>query len=99
MGSTYKACCVVLVHNHSDMLLFGQIEEIYSINQNFYLALNLYKTIAFDTHYHAYEVILTSQTYVTNVESIADHHPLWVYQNQDGVSYVPLKYNVLSDYD
>ena len=103
MGRRYKFHAIVIVCFQSDVPVFGQIQDIISIGEKFYLVLQLLKAVIFNGHFHTYEVIQTSIMYVCEISSLADYHPLWLYQSfnhrLNDTYFVPLKYYVLSDVD
>ena len=86
-----------------DMPVFGRIVDIFVYQNHFYLATELYLTITFSQHYHAYEVAPTSNIHVSEVQSLRDYHPLWTYQSYNqhllNTYFIPLKYYVTSDMD
>lgn len=102
-GVTYKPTCIVLLRYEDDMPVFGHIVDIFSFQNNYYLATEVYTTCTFNQHYHAYEVKPTSTMQICEVKSLKDYHPLWVYQSYSqrflNTYFIPLKYYVLSDMD
>ncbi|XP_065893179.1 uncharacterized protein [Dysidea avara] len=56
MGTTYKPTILVIVDYYQDVPIFGEIHDIISVDQKFYLATYLFITNGYNPHYHAYEV-------------------------------------------
>lgn len=102
-GITYKPSCMVLLCFQHDMPVFGRIIDIFVYQKCFYLATQVHITYVFNQHYHAYEVSSTSTIHITSCTSLQDYHPLWTYQSYSQhlleISFIPLKYYVLSDMD
>ncbi len=101
VGTRYQSPAIVVVCFQSDVPVFGQIQEIVGIADKFCLVLKLMKAVVFNSHFHAYEIVPTSVLHVCEVTSLADYHPLWLYQSFNQrlceTYFVPLKYYVLSD--
>ena len=105
MGTCYKLHSIVVVCYQSHVPVFGQIQDIISVGDKFYLVLQLLKAVIFSQHFHAYQVIPTSlqHVHVCELSSLADYHPLCLYQSFDprlcNTYFVPFKYYVLSEVD
>ena len=102
-GTVYKTPCIVFVEFQCDIPIFGQVQDILFIQEKFFLVLQLLKAEVFNSHFHAYEVQRTTLIYVCEVDSLVDHHPLWIYQSYNPhlleKCFIPLKYYVLSSTD
>jgi len=102
-GTTYKPFCAVVVGYNQDLLTFGQVDEIISVDNKIYLVTQLINTEAFNSYYHAYEVTKTSCNSISEIEDLRDYHPLSIYQSYDTrlirKFFIPLKYHVLSNVD
>ena len=103
MGTTYKPTISVIIDYYQDLPIFGEIQDVVSVDKKFYLATHLLKTTAYNPHFHAYEVKKTSNWFVCEISSLRDYHPLWVYQSYDvqliQTFFVPLKYHVMNNVD
>lgn len=103
MGTTYKPPSLVFVKFEYGIPIFGEIIEILSHENVFYLTLQMFYTSTFNSHYHAYQVEKTNIFTVLKPDSLVDHHPLWLYQSQltqlINTCFVPLKYYVLNKDD
>lgn len=99
----YKPACMVLLRFEDDMPIFGRIVDIFSFQNHFYLATELYITYTYNHHYHAYEVTTASTMEICEVKLLKDYHPLWIYQSYNqhllDTYFIPLKYYVLNDMD
>lgn len=103
METHYHSPAIGVICFQSDVPVFGQIQEILRVGDKFFLVLKLMKAVVFNSHFHTYEVISTSVLHVCEVTSLADYHPLWLYQSFNWrlceTYFVPMKYYVLSDVD
>jgi len=101
MGTTYKPTVLVIFDYYKDVTIFGEIHDIISVDQKFYLTAYLFITKSYNPHFHAYEVNTTSHQFICEVSSLRDHHPLWVYQSYDiyliHTYFIPLKYHVIDN--
>ena len=100
MGTMYKPSCILLLCFQCDVPVFGKIKEIYNIDREFYVAVQMLSTEVFNKHFHSYEVKSTSSVYVCPISSVKDYHPLWCYQcfseELYGTTFIPLKYHIIN---
>ena len=55
-GTTYKKPCTLVVKMKDGVQVFGKLLEVYEVNQEHLLFVQLYNTQSFDHHLHAYTV-------------------------------------------
>ena len=70
---------MVFIRFELDVPVFGRITEVLSVDDQFYLSVQLITTEVFNSHHHAYEVRLSNSTEVCEIKSLQDYHPLWAY--------------------
>ena len=102
-GTMYKTPSIVFVEFQCDILIFHQVQDILFIQEKFFLVLQLLKAEVFNSHFHAYEVQRMILIYLCEVDSLVDHHSLWIYQNYNPhlleKCFIHLKYFALSSSD
>ena len=78
--------------------LFGKIVDIIvSTIQETLFVLQIYNTLCFNEHYHAYEVAASSSVVVYFVNQLCDYHPLHLTKARNMLNYcVTPKYHYFS---
>ena len=79
---------------------FGHIEDIISTRSGSIFVINQYKTLTFDTHFHAYQVTLMHNELLVMVmqqKELADYHPLEIHKSFSVSSpmYIHTKYLIM----
>lgn len=96
-GTTYKPDNIIVADSSGPMPIFGKIEYILFINDEWQFVLQLLDTHTYNTHYHAYEVShYPSHTpiIICKQSSFVDYHVLALYHNTSSLTFVPLKYHI-----
>ena len=76
-GTTYRKGTVVICGIEDDTPMFGSIAEIIvTHHQECFFVISVLITIAFQHHYHAYEVLPTDSIVVCHHGQFVDYHPL-----------------------
>ena len=78
--------------------MFGKIVDIIvSTIQETLFVLQIYNTLCFNEHYHAYEVAASSSLVVYFVNQLCDYHPLHLMKPRNMLNYcVTPKYHYFS---
>ena len=75
-GTLYKRSCCLVIQVKDDLLVFGELKEIYNVQCDIYFKVQTYTTLWFDEHFHAYVVEATpTETFVKSGELLT-HEPL-----------------------
>ena len=61
---------VVFIRFELDVPVFERIMEVLSVDDQFYLSVQLFTTDVFNSHYHAYEVRISNVTEVCQIKSL-----------------------------
>ncbi len=95
-GTLYKKPCALIVGTQNDLPLFGELQNLLTVNGKVYFHVQLFKTIHFNDHYHAY-LVESSTDYRTVCHSeLACHSPIHIRHLrvcQQGQKALVLKYH------
>ena len=93
-GTVYKPDNIVAVYNNL-MPVFGRIIDIIVVSiTDCYFVCEIFTTVTFNTHYHAYEVQeqrRPTRLVVCKQSELIDYHVLGMYHLSNTI-FVPLKY-------
>ena len=98
-GTTYRKGTVVICGMEGDIPKFGRIDEIVvTPHLECFFVLSTFITIAFEYHYHAYEVFDTRSTSVYHHTRLFDYHPLVCTKviGRDHSVFISMKYHLFS---
>ncbi len=98
-GATYRKGAVVVCGFEDDTPMFGSVSEIIMtdhIQGEFLLVISPLITVAYQHHYHAYEVLATNSTVFLPPQKLLDYHPLVCTQIESNLLLVSVKYNLFS---
>ena len=70
LGIVYRKTGTVLVSTETGTPTVGKIQDLVVLEDGIYLLLPMFETKAFDTHYHAFVVNITSQTQLLKLISL-----------------------------
>ena len=73
VSKLYKKPCALVVTMSEDLPKFGCVQDIFYMNQKVYLRLELFDTVFFSQHYHAY-VIESQRRHAIVVHSDLELH-------------------------
>jgi len=90
----YILCCLF----DDGVPVFGRIEDIVSTPTGTLFITSQYKTMAFNMHFHAYEINATNdELLILRQEELADYHPLHISKSYNALSpmYIRTKYHIM----
>lgn len=96
-GTKYRKGCVLVLE--SDLVpLFGVVEEIHCVSNQYYFVCKCLHTECFSPHFHAYKVTKNFEElrYCT-ISDLSDHNPLSMYTLVSHQMYVCMKYYIIED--
>ena len=92
-GTLYQVNDIVILGFENDSYVFGLVEQVFFIHGSPLLLCLQLHNLAFDQHYHAYEVEETDIYQLVEVSKLFDFHPLGRYLVSSKF-FVPLRYFV-----
>ena len=92
-GQRYSTGEGVVIDYIHDEYVFGMIEKVFIVGGQVYLYCNKVITECYDRHVHAYEICLTEQKMLLQIENLLDYHPLAIYEVNDQ-HYIVLRYHI-----
>ena len=95
-GTKYKPGDVIIADSSGLLPIFGKIEHILFIRNEWQFVCQLLNTDTYNSHYHAYEVSYHSThtpIIICQQSSFVDYHVLALYRNSS-LTFVPLKYHI-----
>lgn len=92
-GTRYSTGCAVILSYEDDNYKFGQIISVIHASGTDFLQCTVMETLAFNRHFHAYEVKATEASRLVEIDNILDYHPLGIYRKA-GKLFIVLKHFV-----
>lgn len=92
-GQNYVNGEYVVIRFMEDEYVFGEISNIFVINDSVYLLCHVMKTECFNSHIHAYTIQPSFTNELIRVPDLLDYHPVAMY-NFNGAKHVVLRYFV-----
>jgi len=94
MGHKYTTACVLLLGIDKDLPHFGEIKNIYVVENRIMLEVYLHTTICYEDHFHAYEVRKTTRQQIIRMD---DLHILYtdVTRKRNHKLYTMLHYHIV----
>ena len=66
-GTLYKESCILVVGSEEEYPIFGKVVAIYVLKKMVIFRSNIFHTVTYDPHFHAYVVQLTNLLTMTNL--------------------------------
>ncbi len=94
-GTKYSKGSVLVLE--SDLVpLFGVIQEVHCVSNQYYFVCKCFHTECFSAHFHAYRVTkIDGELRYCTISDLSDHYPLSVYTLNSNQMYVCMKYYII----
>ena len=77
-----------MISIYEDYAQFAKVEDIYVADGKIVFEVKLYETIAYCTHFHAYQVKKTSSSQIVNISDFITPYPLLIRHINHSIKYV-----------
>ena len=93
-NGSYFVNDIVMLEIKNDNYVFGKIQKLFFIRDIVYVLCEEFHVAAFNTHFHAYDVVATGIYVLIKLTELLDYHVLGIYEIEQ-LMLIPLKHSVL----